>query len=74
MDNLIKLSSITQSLSARDILKKHGIKSNVKRIPAKRGESTCGYGLYIYNNVDKAISILEDNNIKVSGRASGGAK
>lgn len=69
MDNLIKLSSVTQALRAKDILGKNGIKSRVHRIPAKRGRSACSYGLLIDNNIPKAVEILMENNIRVSGRA-----
>ena len=71
MDNLIKLSSVTQALRARDILRKNGIQSQVARIPAYNGRNNCGYGLKISKNVKEAVKILRENNIKVNGRALG---
>ncbi|MBR1732002.1 MAG: DUF3343 domain-containing protein [Ruminococcus sp.] len=69
MDNMIKLSSVTQALRARDILIKRGIGSKVIRIPAARGRGSCSYGLKIDSRLSEAVNILRDNNIKVIGRA-----
>ena len=69
VDNLIKLSSVTQAMKARDILRKHGINSKVHRIPAVKGQGACSYGLLINKNLIKAVEILRDNNIKIAGRA-----
>ncbi len=71
MDNLIKLSSVTQAMKAKEILKKHGINSKIQRIPAKKGQGACGYGLLINNKINEAAEILESNSIKVIGRAFG---
>ena len=71
MDNLIQLSSVTQAMRARNILKEHGIKAEVTRIPASQGKEICSYGLKIYNRLNDAVSILRDKNIKVKGRAVG---
>lgn len=69
MDNLIKLSSVTQALRAKDILRKHGIDAKVTRIPASRGKGSCSYGLRINNRLYEAVQILRDNDIRVKGRA-----
>ncbi|MEE3427657.1 MAG: DUF3343 domain-containing protein [Ruminococcus sp.] len=69
MDNLIRLSSVTSAMRAKDILKKHGIYSKVQRIPAKRGQGSCSYGILLKNNIEKAVDILNDYNIKFLGRA-----
>ena len=69
MDNLIKLSSVTQAMRARDILKTQGIFSKVHRIPAHKGQGACSYGLLLRNRLEEAVEILKDNNIKISGRA-----
>ena len=69
MDNLIKLSSVTQAMRARDILKSRGITAKVMRIPASNGRGSCSYGLKINSRLTEAVQILRDNNIKVSGRA-----
>ncbi len=69
MDNLIILSSVTQSMKARDILKSNGITSKVHRIPAYKGKGACSYGLIINKDIEKALEILKDNEINVVGRA-----
>ena len=69
MDNLIKLKSLTEALRAKDILKQNGIISKVSRIPASNGKGNCSYGLKINNKLNEAVSILRENDIKVSGRA-----
>lgn len=71
MDNLVQLSSVTQAMRAKDLLKSHGINSVVQRITASRGYGPCAYGLKIYNRFDEAISILREHDIKVIGRAWG---
>lgn len=73
MDNLIGLSSVTQAMRARDILKENGILSRVSRIPAQKGRGSCSYGLKIDNRLPEAVEILRQNGIKVSGRALGGS-
>lgn len=69
MDNLIKLSSVTQAMRAKDILRQNGIYSKVHRIPAVKGKGACSYGLLINRNLNEAVSILLDNNIKIQGRS-----
>lgn len=71
MDNLVQLSSVTQAMRARDLLKSHGINSAVQRITALRGQGPCAYGLKIFNRFDEAILILREHNIHVIGRARG---
>lgn len=69
MDNLIKLSSLTSALRAKDILKHNGIYSKIARIPSSNGKGNCSYGLKINNKLHEAVRILRENGIKVSGRA-----
>ena len=69
MDNLIKLSSLTSAMRAKDILKQHNINSKVARISSSNGKGNCSYGLKINNRLQEAVGILRNNGIKVSGRA-----
>ncbi len=71
MDNLLQLSSVTEAMRARDLLKKHRIRALVKRIPASKGRGACSYGLKIYGDYNKAEGILLQNGIMVHGRAPG---
>jgi hypothetical protein len=63
MDKLLRLSSVTQAMKARDLLRKNKIISIVKRIPADKESPTCGYGIYIKGNAEKAVEILQRNGI-----------
>lgn len=69
MDNLIRLPSVTQAMRARDILKSYGIISRVQRIPAAKGQGACNYGLLINRNLNEAVEILREHNLKITGRA-----
>lgn len=69
MDNLIRLSSVTQAMKARDILKTNGITSKIHRIPAQKGQASCSYGLLINKDIKKAVEVLKENDIKILGRA-----
>jgi hypothetical protein len=69
MDNLIRLSSVTQVMKARDILKNNGITSKIHRIPAQKGQASCSYGLLINEDINKAVEIILENDIKILGRA-----
>ena len=71
MDNLLQLNSVTQAMRARDILRKNGIGAEVQRIPARKGRGVCSYGLRIKNNLNEAVKILRENDIKFTGRVVG---
>jgi hypothetical protein len=72
MDNIVQLSSFTHAMKARDLLRDNGIRSRVQRVSGKKGRGVCSYSLNIENRFEEAIDILNKNNIKVIGRASGG--
>ncbi len=69
MDNLLRLSSVTEAMKARELLGKQRIKAIIKRIPSGKGETSCGYGIYIYSNVNKAVEILKQEGIFIRGLA-----
>ena len=64
---LIVVSSVTYAMKGRDLLFRHGIRGYVERIP-KRGETGCGYGIYVPRGADAAERILRENRIRVLGR------
>ncbi len=68
MDNVVQLSSATHAMRARDLLRKRGIRSEVRRVSGKKGRGVCSYSLKIYNRFDEAIEILRGNNIRIVGR------
>ncbi len=71
IDKMIQLSSVTQAMRARDILRSYRIRCAVKRMTSK-GKGPCSYGLVIYNDFERALEILEDKGINYVGRAVGG--
>lgn len=62
---IIILSSITHAYAARDILYKYGVKCYVERLPDGVRKSGCGYGIKLYEYVDRAKEILESHSIRV---------
>lgn len=71
MDYLIRLSSMTEAMRSRDILRNYRINSYIKRVPATPGKVFCGYGIVVSNNADEAVKLLTDNGIQPLGRAVG---
>lgn len=67
---LIMFPSITYAIKARDTLKKYNIMSMVERTPMDLKVTSCGYSLYVPNNIDEAMNILRENNIKFIGKAA----
>ncbi len=68
MDNYIIMPSMTSAFRARDLLKQHRIVSMVKRKPGI-ANTGCTYVLYIKNNLDRALRILEEHGLYRSGQA-----
>lgn len=66
---LIMFPSITYAIKARDTLKKYNIMSMVQRTPMDLKVTSCGYSLYLQDNIDEAINILNKHNIKFIGKA-----
>lgn len=64
---LISFPSITFAIKARDILKNNGIPSVLERTPMNLKVTSCGYSLFVPNNIEKAEEILKQNNIKYLG-------
>ena len=71
MENLIRLSSMTEAMRAKSILQKYRIFCKVQRISGKSSERGCSFGILIPNNFEKALAILADYNIYPVGRAWG---
>ncbi len=67
---LIMFPSITYAIKARDTLKKYNIMSMVERTPMDLKVTSCGYSLYVPNNIDEAMNILREHNIKFIGKAA----
>lgn len=66
MENVIVLTSVTYAASAKELLKKAGIRSEITRNAQVRKVRGCGYGLIIdKNNIPSARKILAENGIKI---------
>lgn len=69
-ENILVIGPITSAMKSRDILKKNGINSTLMRTPQGIGFKSCGYSLYIPENIQQAQSILGRSGITVMGKAS----
>ena len=66
MNLIIKLSSVTYALKARDTLKLKGVRSTVEKNPRPKMKEGCSYILYVYNAPKDTISLLESHGIPVT--------
>ncbi len=65
--NLIMVSSITHAMSAKEVLGKKGIRSEIVRTPRHKLRSGCGYSLYVPSDFARAVSILRSAGVKIVG-------
>lgn len=70
---LIMFPSITYAIKGRDVLQRNGIKSILERTPMNLKVTSCGYSLYIPENIDEAEELLKKYNIKFLGKAKSDA-
>ncbi len=66
--NLIMMSSITNAMRGRELLRQYGINAEIERTPRNSLRQGCGYSLYVPARTDEAMSLLAENGIKVIGR------
>ncbi len=66
---LIMMSSVTNAMRGREILRRHGISSEIERTPRGSARQGCGYSLYVRKNADEAERILRESGTRVLGRA-----
>ncbi len=65
--NYIKVNSITHAIKAKDVLLSNGFHAYVKRHEKASRNDGCGYQVVTDGDVLKAVTILKNNHIKVSG-------
>ncbi|MCH5190865.1 MAG: DUF3343 domain-containing protein [Oscillospiraceae bacterium] len=64
---IIKFSSVTYALKAKDVITDNGGKAQIRKNPnPKKGEG-CGYSLIAVGNISRIISLLDTNKIKYTG-------
>lgn len=71
---LIMFPSITFAIKARDILKENGILSVLERTPMNLKVTSCGYSLFVPENIEEAEKILKQHNVKFLGISKSDAK
>lgn len=62
---MIVTGTITYALRGRDILRKKGLVASVERNLNGSNRYGCGYGIAVHGDIDSAVRILKENNIKV---------
>ena len=58
MDNLIRLSSMTEAMRAKNILQKHSIFSSVRKHSGSALGKGCTFGIAIQGSPERAYDIL----------------
>ena len=61
----IMVGTVTYALKSRDLLRSKGYKAYIERKAKNIGKYGCGYSVVITDNIDRAVSILTDNGIRI---------
>ncbi len=64
--HIIITGTVTYAMRAREILNRDGFNSRIVRVKASPTNG-CGYGVFVQRNLEEAISLLKDNEIKILG-------
>lgn len=64
---IIKFSSVTHAMSAKDIAQKMGYSVSMRKNPNPQKDEGCGYSLAINHNPDTLLNKLDSNYIKYLG-------
>ena len=70
---LIMMTSITYAMKGKQLLQSHGIHCKIERTPGRyiKDSRNCGYSLYVPNDMERAVKLLKENGIKISGSTAG---
>ena len=69
MENqLFLFQNITIAVRAKNVLEKAGIHGYVQKTPKINNKPSCGYGVVVTNNADKANEILIKHRFVILGR------
>ena len=66
--HIIITGTVTNAMRAREVLSHNGYNTQIMRVKASPTNG-CGYGVFVQRNLEEAISIIKDNNIKFLGVA-----
>ena len=64
---VIRFSSVTYALKAKEIAEKNGGRATLRRNPNPRKNEGCGYSLVVVGNVEKIINMLNLNRVRFIG-------
>lgn len=64
---VIRFSSVTYALKAKEIAEKNGGRATLRRNPIPRKNEGCGYSLVVIGNVEKIINMLNLNRVRFIG-------
>ena len=62
---IIKLSSVTYALRARELLNSINVKSKVQKNPSPKKGEGCGYMLIVFNPKKDVLRYLEGHKIQI---------
>ncbi len=61
---IIRFSSVTYTLKAKEIAEKNGGRAAVRKNPKPKKNEGCGYSLIVVGNIEAIINMLNINKIK----------
>lgn len=64
---LIMVSSITQAIKGRDLLRSNGKKSYIEKTPGHLDSHGCGYSIIVYEHPESLLNLLRSNGIRIIG-------
>ncbi len=67
---LLLVPSVTYAMKAKNILDRYKLRSYIERTPKTHQVYSCGYCLFVPENVETAYDILLRSGIKIIGRVA----
>ena len=67
---LIMVSSITQAIKGRDLLRGKGIKAYIEKTPGHLDSHGCGYSIIVYEQPEPFVSMLKSNGVRIIGTSN----
>ena len=65
--HLIMVSSITQAIKGRDLLRSKGIKAYIEKTPGHLDSHGCGYSIIVYEQPEAFVPMLKSNGVRIIG-------
>ena len=64
---LIMVSSITQAIKGRDLLRSTGRKAYIEKTPSHLDTHGCGYSIIVYEQPENLLGLLKNSGIRIIG-------